>query len=396
MGNLTAAKIRAISKRGTFGDGNTLYLSVSASGAKSFTQRLRINGKVCELGLGGVKDVSLAEAREAAQANRKIVREGGDPLTLKRETKRQIQMPTFAEAAEATLAATAARFKGPRTEERWRGQMVNHVFPILGQMRLDEIGREHVLKVLTPIWTTAPETGRKVRQHIRATFKWAMAHGFIQINFAGEAIDGALPAMPSVANHHAALPFPNIPEAMRAIDDTDAYLPTKLCLKFILLTAVRSGEARGALWGEIDRDAATWIVPAARTKTNKPHRVPLAPEALAFLEQAFALRDGGDLIFPSSRSGAVIRSAALIELLRRAWPHSPATVHGLRSCFRDWAAESAVPREIAEAALAHVVGGVEAAYFRSDLFDRRRDVMAAWARFATGAADSGNVVQLHR
>ena len=401
MGNLTAAKIRSITKRGTFGDGNTLYLSVSASGAKSWTQRLRINGKVCELGLGGVDTnsltearASLAAARKAATDNRNVVRSGGDPLAAKRLAKRQSEMPTFAEAAEIALQQTAPRFRGPRTEERRRAQLVNHAFPVLGNLRVDQIGREDVLAVLTPIWTSAPETGRKVRQHIRATLKWAMAHGFTEINFAGEIIDGALPPQPAVKSHYAALPYKHIAEVVRAIDADGGYLPTKFCLKIILLAAVRSGEARGATWSEIDIDAATWTIPADRTKTGKQHRVPLSDAALAVLKEAFALRDGGDLIFPGTRSCTVIGTGTIMDLLRRAWPHSPVTVHGLRSSFRDWCAESGIAREIAEAALAHTVGGVEGSYFRSDLFDRRREVMNAWADFATGAADN-NVVRLH-
>ena len=396
MGTLTAAKIKGLTRPGLYGDGQTLYLSVGAGGGKSWAQRLRIGGRVRELGLGSVEVVTLAEAREAAQANRKVARAGGDPLELKRAVKRENDMPTFQDAAEIALAATAPRFRGQRTEERQRGQLVNYAYPVLGKLRLDEIGREDVLRCLTPIWTTKPETARKVRQHIRATLKWAQAHGHVEINYAGEIIDGALPAQPAVKSHHAALPYQHVPEVVREIDADGGYLPTKLCLKFILLTAVRSGEARAATWSEIDREAATWIIPAARTKTNKPHRVPLAPEVLGVLEQAFALRDGGDLIFPSTRRSTVIGTGTIMDLLRRAWPHSPVTVHGLRSSFRDWAAENAIAREIAEAALAHVVGGVEGSYFRSDLFDRRREVMNSWARFATGAADSGNVVQLHR
>ena len=395
MGNLTASKIKGLTRPGLYGDGGTLYLSVGAGGSKSWVQRLRIGGKVCELGLGSLETVTHAEARESAQANRKIVRAGGDPLQLKREAKRQDAMPTFRVAAEATLAATAPRFRGARTEQRRRGQLQNHAYPVLGEMRLDQIGREDVLRCLTPIWTTKPETARKVRQHVRAVLKWAQAHGHVEINYAGEIIDGALPAMPSVSNHHPALPYKNIAEAMRAIDASGAYLPTKLCLKIIVLTAVRSGEARGAAWREIDIDAATWTIPADRTKTGKEHRVPLSDPALAVLNQAHALSDGGGrLVFPSARAGTTIGSATVTDLLRRSWPHSAVSVHGLRSSFRDWCAENGVNREVAEAALAHTVAGVEAAYFRSDLFARRREVMNSWADYATGAGH-GSVVQLH-
>ena len=395
MGTLTAAKIRAMTEPGLYGDGQTLYLSVGARGSKSWVQRLRIGGKVRELGLGSTKDVSLAEAREAAQANRKVARAGADPLQLKREAKRQDAMPTFRVAAEATLAATAPRFRGPRTEQRRRGQLQNYAFPLLGEMRLDQIGRADVLAALTPIWSERPETARKVRQHIRATLKWAQAHGYVEINYAGEIIDGALPAQPSVVGHHAALPYKHVAEVVRAVDADGGYLPTRLCLKFILLTAVRSGEARGATWSEINFDSACWNIPGARTKANRPHRVPLPPAAIDVLEQAYALRDGGDLIFPSIRTSTEIGSQTILALLRRASADSAVSVHGLRSSFRDWAAENGIAREIAEAALSHTVGGVEGSYFRSDLFERRREVMIAWGEYVTGE-DSEKIVQLRR
>jgi integrase len=383
------AKIRKITKPGLHGDGQTLYLAVAPGGSKSWIQRLTIDGKRHDIGLGGWPFISLHEARDAAFNNRKLARTGGDPLAEKRRSR----TPTFREAARRTFEANRPRWRNAKVEKNWMQQLERHAFPIIGKMRVDQIGREDVLRVLTPIWAPKPETGRKVRQRIRAILSWAMAHGFLDHNVAGEAIAGALPAMPAVREHYRALPFQEVPTALETVGESGASLAVKLCLRFLILTAARSGEARGATWDEIDRDTREWRIPASRMKAGTAHRVPLSDAAISVLDLAGALQDNSGLVFPSpSRAGKPLSDMTLTKVLRTTGLAERTTVHGFRSSFRDWCAETGKTREIAEAALAHSISGVEGAYFRSDLFDQRRRLMADWAGYLSGA--DAKVVQL--
>ena len=263
--------------------------------------------------------------------------------------------------------------------------MEKYVFPVIGTTPIDKLGREDVIKLLTPLWTKRPETARRLRQKMRQTFRWALAHGHIENNPAGEMIDGALPKLPAVKAHLRALPYQEVPAALETIGQAGAGLAVKLAFRFLVLTAARAGEVRGATWDEIDMENKTWTVPAQRMKGGKVHRVPLSDHALLVLEQARSLTDKSGLLFPSSqRPGKPLSDMALTKLLRDNDLAGRATAHGFRSSFRDWCADTGKPREIAEAALAHIVGGTEGAYFRSDLFERRRLVMEQWATFVTG------------
>ena len=389
MATLTAAKVKNISDPGMYGDGGTLYLRVAPGGSKSWIQRLTIEGKRCDIGLGGYPLTSLAEARDKAFENRKAARGGGDPLAEKRKAR----MPTFREAAQNTFDANRPRWRSEKVAAKWWQAMEKHAFPNLGNKRVDRIGRDDVLRVLTPLWTSRPEQARKLRQSIRSTLSWAQAHGLVETNMAGEAINGALPAQPAVKEHLRALPYREVGTALETVEASASSLSAKLCFRFTVLTAARSGEARGATWDEIDLDAREWRIPAGRMKAGAEHRVPLSDAALTVLEQARPLRDKWRLVFPSpSRAGRSLSDMTLTKVLRTTGLAERATVHGFRSSFRDWCADTGKPREIAEAALAHTVGGVEGAYFRSDLFARRRRVMADWAAYLTG--DDAKVVVL--
>ena len=385
MGRLTAATVRGLSKPGRYGNGpgSTLYLVVQPSGARSWVQRLVINGKRHDIGLGSATLVSLKEARERAFANRKLARDGGDPLAHKRKAK----VPTFRTAAGRTFEANRARWRSAKTAANWTTAMEKYAYPVFGDRRVDQVGREDVLRVLTPIWTAKPELARKLRRRIRAVFEWAQAHGFIEHNVAGEAINGALAPMPAVKAHFRALPYSEVAAALEAVEAARASLTVKACLRFVVLTACRSGEARGATWGEIDVDNRVWRIPSDRMKAQRDHRVPLTDAALAALDQVRSLRDSSDLIFPSPvRPGKPLSDMALTKALRDCGLSGRATVHGFRSSFRDWASErTSVPHAVCEMALAHAVGSaVERSYARSDLFEKRRDLMAAWAQFVTG------------
>ena len=377
MGRLTGAKAKSLSRPGRHGDGDTLYLCVKASGAKSWIQRITIDGRRHDIGLGAFPVVGLAKARERAFANRVSIADGRNPLAEKIKAR----IPTFREAAEKTIEANRPRWRNPKTDQNWTAALERHAFPILGNMRVDRIGREDVLRVLTPLWTSTPEQARKLRRRIRATLAWCQAHGHIEHNIAGEAIDGALPAQPAVKEHLRALPYRDVAEALATVDSSRASPTAKLCLWFTILTAARSGETRGAAWAEIDLEAHEWRIPANRMKSGVEHRVPLSDAAMAVLQRALPLRNNhSDLIFPSPvRRGRPLSDMALTKVLRDSGLANRATVHGFRSSFRDWCAEAGKPRELAEAALAHVVAGVEGAYFRSDLFERRRQLMADWA-----------------
>ena len=380
QGKLTVKKVRAINRPGLYGDGNTLYLRVAPGGSKQWVQRLTIHGKRHDIGLGGCSWVTLSEAREAAYANRKVARRGGDPLAAKRRPK----VPTFREAAQSTYESLRPRWRNEKVAINWMQQLERHAMARLGDMRVDRIGREHVLAVLTPIWSTKPETGRRVRRNIRATLKWCQAHGFVTFNAAGEGIDGALPRMPAVKAHFRALPYAEVPEALDIVESSRASPVAKLAFRFLIFTAARSGEVRGATWGEIHGDV--WKIPGERMKAGIEHRVPLSAPVLELLKEARSLDDGNALIFPSPiRRGRMLSNMTFTKVLRDTGLAQRATVHGFRSSFRDWCADTGKAREVAEAALAHTVGGVEGAYFRSDLFERRGRVMDAWAAYLTRA-----------
>ena len=389
---LTAVEAKSINTPGAYRAGETLYLNVAPGGSKSWVQCLTVHGRRCDIGLGGFPLVSLAEAREAAFQNRRLARTGGDPLAEKRKAR----IPTFREATEKTFEANRARWRSEVTAKNWEQGMKKHVLPKIGELRVDKIGREHVLRVLTPIWTTKPEVARKQRNRIKTVLSWCQAHGYIEYNVAGEAIDGALPAMPAVKEHYRALPYQEVPEALETVEASGASLSAKLCFRFLVLTATRSGEARGSTWSEIDFEAKEWRIPANRMKAVIEHRVPLSHAALAVLEHAQILRDGSDLIFPSSvKRDTPLSDMALTKLLRTTDLATRATVHGFRSSFRDWAAECTnTAHAVMELSLAHKVGSaVEQAYARSDLLAKRRRLMDQWAAYIIGA--KANVIQLH-
>ena len=362
------------------------------AGSKSWIQRLTINGMRRDIGLGGFPLVSLAEARDKAFENRRLARRGGDPLADKRKAK----APTFREAAVLTFEANKARWRHAKTATNWTGSMAKYAYPVFGDRHVDQIGREDVLRVLTPLWTRKPEMARKLRQRIRAVLAWAQAHGYIDHNFAGEAINGALPAMPAVKANFRALPYGEVAAALDTVEASRASLAAKLCFRFVVLTAARSGEARAATWSEIDEDARLWTIPAGRMKGAAEHRQPLSDAALDVLKQARALRDDSDLIFPSPmKRGRALSDMSLTKVLRDTGLAERATVHGFRTCFRTWASEkTSADHATMELSLAHAVGSaVERAYARSDLLAKRRRLMDQWAAFVTGKGT--DVVRLH-
>lgn len=387
---LTAVGVKKATKPGRYADGNGLYLVVDPTGAKRWVLRVVVKGKRRDIGLGGVSTVSLADARVEAMRLRGMARKGGDPLAERRKEKKVI--PTFQEAAETVHRAHEKSWKNAKHRDQWINTLREYVFPHFGEKLVSEVDTAEVLSALNPIWLAKPETARRVRQRIKAVLDWAKAARHRSGDNPATDIHKVLPKQPRQHEHHAALPYSQVPAFIRKLHKSDCTESAKLAFEFMILTAARTGEVVQAKWSEIDLQAKTWTIPAARMKAHKEHRVPLSPRCVEILKAARQLSDG-DYVFPGRRKGHLSNMAFLMTLRRMGLD---VTAHGFRSSFRDWAAERTnFPREVAEAALAHVVEDkVEAAYRRTDLFDRRRQLMTTWAAFATSA--KGDVVPLRK
>ena len=266
MARLSAAKVKAIKKPGMHGDGNGLYLRVTGSGSRSWMQRIVIHGRRRDMGLGSYPAIGLAEARALALANKALVTAGRDPLA----ERHRANVPTLREAAKKVYEANLPRWRNGKHTVNWWGSLELHALPVIGDVRVDRIRRSDVLAVLEPIWAVRPETARRVRQRIRTVLRWCEAHDYCTGNAAGEALNGALPPMPRLKAHHRALPYLEVAEALEAVDASAASLAAKLCFRFLVLTAARSGEARGAIWDEIDGDAREWRIPAGADEGWRP------------------------------------------------------------------------------------------------------------------------------
>ena len=373
---LTPAFVRNVSQTGRYCDGHGLYLDVRPTGSRGWIQRLTIRGRRTELGLGGLPLVSLKEAREKAFANRKLARDGGDLLAEKRRAE---SMPTFAEAARQVWNQLRPGWRSPQHAQLWLSSLERYAIPRIGEMPVSEVTSADVIGILALIWHDVPPTARKLRQRIRAVMEWAVAMDLRPDNPC-DRIGPVLGAQGGRVRHMRALPHREVASAIETVASSNARPVVKLAFEFLVLTAVRSGEVRGAVWTEIDRDEGVWTIPAARTKGNREHRVPLCGRALQILEEARMLDRGSPFVFPSGR-GKPLGNTAMAELLGEL--KIGAVPHGFRSSFRDWAAEETDhPREVAEAALAHKVRNqIEAAYRRSDLFERRRRLMNDWAAY---------------
>ena len=328
--------------------------------------------------------MGLAQARRKAEENLSMVKSGVNPLAVKREEARLAAIPTFEVLARQHIAENIRSWKNTKHRAQWLSTLETYAVPKLGGLKVDEITRKQVIDVLSPIWTTKPETARRVRQRVRAVMDRAVAMEYIDYNPAGDAIKAALAKQRRVKEHHRALPYGNLPAALRAVGESTASPSVKLGFEMLALSACRSGEVRGMTWDEVNLQEATWTIPGARMKAGKPHRVPLSLRALAILEEARSLSDGNGLVFPAPRSGGVLSDMAFTQLLRRL--DLDFVPHGLRSSFRDWAGEKTnAPHAVVETVLAHTVGNAtEAAYFRSDLFELRRDLMDEWSVFLEG------------
>ena len=384
MASLTAVAVKA-ALPGRHHDGDGLILFVKPNQSRSWVLRVMKDGKRHELGMGGFPAVSLAAARTKARETREKVKGGEDVLSAKRDAKAkrlEAGQRTFAKVAERLHADLAPGYRNAKHSAQWLSSLKAHAFPAFGSKPVAAITGPMVIDALEPIWTSTPETARRVRQRIAAVLDFAHARGWRDRAPDLKVLTkGALAPQRDESDHHAAVEHADAAAVVGAIRSA---LETvgRLALLFTIYTAARSGETRGATWGEVDMSAATWTVPGARMKAGKPHTVPLSDAALAILEvmaEGRLTRDQNELIFPGARKGKPLSDVTMAKaqsLVARG-----TTVHGWRSTFSDWAGETTgFPRDVIEAALAHAVGGkVQRAYQRGTMLDKRREVMDAWA-----------------
>ncbi len=372
--SLTAVFIRN-AKPGFYSDGNGLYLKVDQSGAKRWIQRIVIQGKRVDLGLGSTKIKTLADARKEAIENKNLIREGGDPRAEKRK---QREIPNFEEAALKVYELHRPGWKNEKHGQQWINTLTEYAYPSLSRKRVSEITSTDILSCIAPIWHTKTETATRVKQRINTVMKWCLSNGYISINPV-EGVSAALPKRPDKVTPHRALPFEQTPAAIQTIKNSKAFESTKLALLFLVYTAARSGEVRFAKWEEIN--GSTWTIPKERMKTKKPHRVPLCKEAKEILKLAEQYQDKSGYIFPGTVKGKALSENTFNKLLKDL--NIDCVAHGFRTSFRMWAAEkTSIPHQVCEFALAHVVGDkAERAYQRSDLFEKRAELMGLWSSF---------------
>ncbi len=424
MAALTALRVQKArhpeDRKGPFllSDGHGLALQIMPSGSKSWVLRYMLNGKARTMGLGAYGDndggVSLATARERAASARSLVKQGIDPIDARQADSaakaaaaeaKAARSKTFEEVAREYIAAHAVSWANKKHRAQWSATLEAYAYPIIGEKAVADVDADDVEAVLKPIWLEISETASRVRGRIEVILDFAKAKSWRSGENPARWKESMKHRLPSVsrtrkAEHHPALPWQQVPaffSALRAMDSISAR-----CLQFSILTACRSGEARGARWREIDLKNAVWTVPAERMKARREHRVPLSKAAIAVLQGVTPLSRGPDsIIFPSVRAGKALSDMALSQLLRGMneikegetppWlsrDGRPIVTHGFRSSFRDWAEEAtSTPHAVSEAALAHVVADkVEAAYRRTDLFDKRQILMGDWAKHCIGAA----------
>lgn len=407
MPNLNAAKLRTLTRPGTYGDGGGLYLQIRGPENRSWLYRFKLHGRAHLMGLGAFVDVSLSEARDAAQAARKLVRQNVNPIELRRSAKAEaaarLGFNTFSEVANAYIAAHEASWRNAKHRQQWRNTLDTYAAPLIGRTPVAQVDTGAVMRVLEPIWRTKTETASRLRGRIESVLDYASARGWRTgenpARWRGH-MENLLPARSKIARvqHHPALPWREIGAFMAGLTTQEG--TSALALRFTILTATRTSEAVGAMWSEIDPRRDLWTIPGKRMKAAREHRVPLSDAALAILDEVGKLRASADRespVFPGGKAGKPLSNMALLMLLRR-MGRSDLTAHGFRSTFRDWCAEATnYPREVAEAALAHVLSDkTESAYQRGDLLDKRRRLMADWATFCGRVTPLvGEVVPLH-
>ena len=374
MGKLLAGyvqRLKSTDKNRRYSDGDGLSLVVRPNGSKAWQVRI----KKTDHGLGSYPTVKLAEARRKATDMRSAAAAG-------RSVDEVVStVPSFKTVAEMYLKANAPTWRHHKTEGDTRTRLESYAYPSFGTTPVDRIRRRDVMDVLTPIWTDKPAVGRKLKQAMNRVFIHALARDWVTVNPVDEAVGQALPKTPATREHFRSMPYPAVPAAMLTVAGGPSSDAVRLCFRWLVLTASRSGEARNARWQDIDLKNRTWTIPGSMMKSGREHRVPLSTQAVAVLTDAVPLMDGSGLVFPGANGP--LSDMTLTKLLRGNGLAETATVHGFRTSFKTWCMETTdTPWAVGEAALAHTLGNsTEQAYARTDLFDRRRDLMQLWADF---------------
>ena len=373
---------------GTHNDGNGLTLRVGKGGSRSWVLRYTFNGQPASVGLGSYPSVGVKEARAKAAECRAEIEEGRKPggATSRVVARRNAQesyakQVTFREVADQVIQLRLPTWSSERHATQWRESLTNHAFPVIGDLPIGSIASGDILRMLTPIWNEIPETATRVKQRVEAILDYAIAANMRQDNPVS-AVAKALPRRPRLKRHHPAVDNGEVPAVLERVRRSTADNSTRLAFEFMVLTAARAGEVRLMTWDEVWGD--TWTVPASRMKMRREHRVPLSDRAVAILNEARSLRAEGNIVFPNRRTGRALSDMAFTRLLERLEVH--AVPHGFRSSFKDWTlSETSYPWAVSEAALAHNLGNsLESAYARTDLFERRQDLMRDWGAYCGG------------
>lgn len=385
---LTARKVETAKTPGLYADGGGLYLQVNALGAKSWIFRYSLAGRRRDMGLGSAATIGLAEAREKALQQRKLVAEGNDPIEAKRASKAALaastaKAVTFKECAITYIASMKPGWKNAKHAAQWVSTLETYAYPVLGAVAVDAVDTHLVLKVIEPLWGKRAETASRLRGRIESILDYAKVRGMRSgenpARWKGH-LDQILPARGAVSKveHHRSMPYEQIPDFWPRLQLQDGL--SARALELCILTATRSGEVLGARWDEIDLEAAVWTIPAERMKAGQEHRIPLPLPAVTLLKKLAAIRMS-EFVFPGQAPKRPLSGMAMTMVLRRM--KADATAHGFRATFRTWIADQTRhPHEVAEAALAHTIGDkVVAAYQRGDLFEKRRALMNDWAQF---------------
>ena len=390
---LTALKIKKLTIPGRYADGNNLYLEVDKSGARRWTLRVTILGRRRDMGLGGISTVSLEEARELAYQYRKIARSGGDPI-LERQKNRGLQT-TLIYCTKKVHAINLPTWKNEKFAKQWLSSLEHHVFPTIGKLPISQVTSADILRVLTPIWNTKGDTAKKIKQRLRMIIKWARAQGYFQGDDPVELAEQALPKQLKSDDHHKSLEFEKLPEMISNLRKSKISLPTKLALEFTILSACRTSEVLNAKWEEIDLTKLIWSIPSERMKGGKVHQVPLTDRMTVILNDCKKLKTNNDLLFPSEINGVALSNNTMRLALKKRLKVD-ATVHGMRSSFKDWASETTnFANEVSEMALAHTISNkTELAYRRRTLIEKRRQLMQKWSDYLNNK--EGEVIELYK
>lgn len=388
---LNAMKVAKLTKLGMHADGSGLYLQVNSPVSKCWVFRYQLRGKKRKMGLGSVREIGLAQAREKVREIRQQLRAGIDPVEQRHQERlamdaRQKKLVDFDSCAQKYIEGHASSWSNQKHRKQWESTLLTYASPVFGKRPVSEIDTNLVLQVLEPIWAVKTETAQRLRERIEKVLAWAKLRGYREGDNPAQWKDHLEQLLPKPTRvkrvkHHAALPFSQLPDFMKELRQSDAL--ASLALQFTILTACRTSEVIGAKWSEFDLTKSVWTIPLERMKTRCEHRVPLSKQVLSIIDSLQPLKVGDDpWLLPGGKMGKPMTNMAMLKLLER-MKKEGITVHGFRSTFRDWVSETTDYRgEVAEMALAHAIeSAVEAAYRRGDLFKKRVTLMQDWANF---------------